>query len=292
MEGQQGHYKIIFSEVHNSISQGNSVSEAMAEHKKAFDRSDIMMVETAEMSGKLPECFKMLANWYEFRNRLRRIMIKGLILPCLVLSFAAFVLPFPSMLLGNITLGGYLFGVFKVLAFFYLSLLSILFIYKLTQKKRNLKNVLDNFILRIPIVGQAVLQLSVCRYCRSFNMLYKAGVPITESLSQASKLTGNIAVSGFFEGGAKSATAGNTAFEGFSERLPSEYLNLWQIGEETGELEKTVDKIAEISGDKAELIFTELARWFPIIVYALICVWMIIKIFEGYANIYSTQGIY
>lgn len=292
IEGQQGHYKIIFSEIHKSISQGNSISEAMADHKKAFDRLDVMMVETAEMSGKLPECFRMLANWYEFRNRLRGIVIKGLTLPCLVLSFAAFVLPVPGLVLGSITFNRYLFEVFKVLAFFYLLLIMFPVAYKLLQKNRNLKKMFDSLILRIPIVSQAVLQLSVSRCCRAFNMLYKAGVPIIESLSQASKLAGNMAVSGFFENGAKSAAEGNTAFEGFSGRLPSEYLNLWQIGEESGELEKTVDKIAEISGDKAEVIFTELARWFTIAVYVLVSIWMIIEVFKGYSQIYSTQGLY
>lgn len=291
-DGQQGHNKVIFSEVHKSISQGNSLSESMAEHKKAFDRLDVMLVEAAEISGKLPECFRLLANWYEFRIRLLRIMKKGLILPCFVLSIAAFILPIPDMLLGNVTLGGYFFRVLKVLAFFYLSLLLILFIYEFMRKKHNLKNILDNFILRIPILGQAVMQLSISRYCRAFNMLYKAGVPITKCLTQATELAGNTVVSGFFEGGAKSAAAGNIAFEGFSDRLPSEYLNLWQIGEETGELEKTVDKIAEISGDKAELIFTELAKWFPRIIYGLICIWMASKVLSGYANMYSTQSFY
>ena len=64
-----------------------------------------------------------------------------------------------------------------------------------------------------------------------------------------------------------SAMEGNTASSGFPRNIPQEYLSLWEIGEETGELEKTVDKISEISGDKAELLLTELARWLPIIIY-------------------------
>jgi len=290
--GLHGYYGEIFSQVHKSISEGNSLSESMAKHKKAFGRLDVMLVETAEMSGKLPECFRLLANWYEFRMRLLRIIKKGLILPFFVLTISAFIIPIPDMFLGNVTLGGYFFRVFKVLAFFYLSFFIILFIYKLIRRDRNLSNILDNFILRIPIVGQAVWQLSISRYCRAFNMLYKAGVPITKCLTQAMELTGNIAMSGFFEGGAKSAAAGNTACEGFSDRLPLEYRNIWQIGEESGELEKTVDKIAEISGDKAELYFTEIARWFPRIIYGLICIWLAIKVLSGYANMYSTQGFY
>ena len=121
--------------------------------------------------------------------------------------------------------------------------------------------------------------------------MYKAGVPITESLTQAIELSGNSVVSGLFKGGALNAEAGNAAWEGFSKQLPPEYINLWQIGEETGELDKTVDKIAEISGDNAYLLLSMCARWFPIMVYVLICIWMITQIFKGYANIYSMRGL-
>ncbi len=290
--GLRGNLQKVISDVRKSVSQGNGLSESMARHKEVFDVLDVTLVETAEVSGKLPECFRLLSNWYEFKERLLRIIIKGLILPFAVLTIAAFIIPVPDMLLGNITFGGYFFRVFKVLAFFYLFFVIILIIYKLMRSNHSLSNIFDKVILRIPIVGQAVLQLSISRYCRAFNMLFKAGVPITQSLTQATKLAGNSVVSRFFEGGAKSAEAGNTACEGFAERLPLEYRNLWQIGEEAGELEKTVDKIAEIAGNKAELIFTELAKWLPRIIYGLICLWLVGKVLRGYADVYSTQGIY
>ena len=127
--GLQGKLKKAFSDVRNSISQGQTVSESMAKHRKAFGRLDVILVEAAEISGKLPECFRLLTNWYEFRMRLLRIIKTGLILPFFVLSIGAFIIPIPKMLLGNITLGGYFFRVFKVLAFFYMSFLIIMVIF-------------------------------------------------------------------------------------------------------------------------------------------------------------------
>ena len=94
-------------------------------------------------------------------------------------------------------------------------------------------------------------------------MLYKAGVPITECAVKAPELTGNLVISGLFKGCAASAAAGNITCDGFSRRLPLEYLDLWQTGEQIGELDKMVDKIAEIAADRAEHLFTEFARWLP-----------------------------
>ena len=289
--GVEGYLKKVFADVRKSVSQGESISEAMAKHKKAFDKLDVLLVHAAEKSGNLPECFRSLTSWYEFKNRLHRTIKAGLILPILILNIAAFIVPLPSMVMGNLTLGEYFLRVFTVLASFYMFFFTFFVIYKLMRSNRLLNKILDTILLRIPVLGHALLQLSICRFCRSFNMLYKAGVPITESLTQATELTGNTVVSGLFRGGAINAAQGNAAWDGFSKRLPPEYINLWQIGEETGELEKTVDKIAEIAGDYAYLLLSHCARWFPIIIYALICICMIIMIFKGYSNIYSMRGI-
>ena len=81
------------------------------------------------------------------------------------------------------------------------------------------------------------------------------------------------------------------AWEGFSRRLPTEYLQLWQIGEESGELDKTVDKIAEISADRADLRFKAFAFWMPVFIWAciaLILIKMILTLFmKAYAPLLS-----
>ena len=185
--GLQGRLKEVFSDVRKSVSEGDSISDSMVKHKKVFGELDVMLVQTAEMSGNLPECFRLLTNWYEYRNRLMRIIKTGLFLPLLVLHIAAFIIPFLDTPLGDMTLGGYFFQVLKVLALFYISFLALLVSYKLIRKNRGLSKLLDAFILRIPILGRGIWHLSISKYCRAFNMLYKAGVPITQSLRQATQ---------------------------------------------------------------------------------------------------------
>ena len=114
-------------------------------------------------------------------------------------------------------------------------------------------------------------------------MLYKAGVPISETTERATRATGNMVVARLFQGGFASVRQGGMAWEGFSKRLPAEYLQLWQIGEESGELDKTVDKIAEISADRADLWFTPIRLLDAVVcllcVHAAIIVVMIFKLF-------------
>jgi len=286
-EGLQGHQKRTFSDLSKSVSQGNTFADSMAEYPKVFARLDLMLVKSAELSGELPNCFKMLSNWYEFKNRIKGIILSGLILPLLILHIMVFIVPLPSMALGKISITEYMMQIAKVLGFLYLLIGISLSVYHSMPNAGLFRRLLDALILRIPILGLAVRQLSICRYCRGFNMLYKAGVPITECAVKAPELTGNLVISGLFKGGAASTAAGNMTCDGFSRRLPLDYLNLWQTGEEIGELDRMVDKIAEIAGDRAELLFTEFARWLPRLLYALVCIVMIILILTMAAGIYN-----
>ncbi len=122
-------------------------------------------------------------------------------------------------------------------------------------------------------------------------MLYKAGVPIAQCATQATELTGNLIIADMFKGAAASIEAGNTAYEGLSRKLPLDYLNIWQTGEEIGELDKMSGKIAEISGDRAELLLTEFAKWLPRLLYALVCVVLIMQILKMAGAITSSYSI-
>jgi type IV pilus assembly protein PilC len=288
-EGQKGSLKKAFLGTRESISKGQSVSESMKQYRRAFTEVDLMLIEAAETSGKYPECFRLLSKWHEFRLRIFRIMRTGLIFPAAILHVALFILPFPGLFLGQLTFGRYLGKVFVPLFVIYISIFLLIFIYHVFRKARILRYILDIIILMIPLLGKAVWELAISRFAFAFSMLYKAGVPIVQALPLATSLAGNRVVSNIFEPGVKAAQEGNSASEGFSKRLNVEYFHLWQIGEETGELTRTVDKIAEISSDRADFYFTQFARWFPRVVYFIICLWMAKIILSGYSNMFQSE---
>jgi len=283
--------KIIFSDLSKSVSQGNTFADSMTKHPKAFARLDLMLVKSAELSGELPHCFKTLSNWYEFKKRVKGILISGFMLPFMILHIMVFIVPLPAMVLGKISISEYLIKIATALGFLYLLIAIPLILYHSLPDTGLFRKLFDALILRIPILGLAVRQLSICRYCRGFSMLYKAGLPIAQCATQATELTGNLIIADMFKGAAASIEAGSSAYEGFSRRLPLDYLNLWQVGEEVGELDKMSAKIAEISGDRAELLFTEFAKWLPRLLYALICVLMIIQILKQAEAIRTSYNI-
>lgn len=290
-EGLKGRMKITFSNLSESVSQGDTFADSMTKHSKDFARLDIMLVKSAELSGELPNCFKMLSKWYEFKNRLKGIFISRCILSFMIFHIVVVIVPLLYLILGKISTSECMIKIATALGFLYLLIAIPLTLYRSTPNTGIFRRLLDALILRIPILGLGVRQLSICRYCRGFSMLYKAGVPIAQCATQATELTGNLIIADMFKGASASIEAGNTAYEGLSRKLPLDYLNIWETGEEIGELDKMTGKIAEISGDRAELLLTEFAKWLPRLLYAMICIVMIIQIFKQAGAIRSSYNI-
>lgn len=292
IQGRTGHFKHVLSGVRESLSKGSDLSESLDKHPAVFPELDRMLIEAAETSGSLGDSFRMLSQWHEFVHRITRRMQTGLIYPFLILHIAAFVVSLPDFVLGMIGLREYLMRVLFILAFLYIPTILVVVSIRLRDRIPVLRLPLDSVALHIPVLGQAIYHMSVCRYAKAFAMLCKAGVPMTETTERATRATGNLIVAQQFAGGIATVRAGGTAWEGFSRRLPAEYRDLWQIGEETGELDKMADKVAEIAADRADLYFTQFAFWFPWLVYAAVAAIVIVMIFKKWGEAYGSLGAF
>ena len=280
IENTAGGLKPILRQMSDALSQGSTLSEAMGRHGRVFAQFDRMLVRAADQSGSLDACCDMLSQWYQFRRRLRRIVLGGLLMPFLIFHVAALVFPLPGLILGEGGLWGYAANVLGVLSFLYTPLVLVLLVLFLGPRVPVLRQLLDQIVLRIPVLGRGVRELCISRFAKAFGMLYKAGVSIVECFALAPQAAGNQVVSGFFLGGRKAVAQGRNASEGFSRGLPTEYAELWRIGEESGKLDQSVGKIAEISADRAELYLTEFCRWLPRIIYFILMMRMVVMIFE------------
>jgi type IV pilus assembly protein PilC len=282
IQGRRGYLKQVFFRIRESLSKGSSLAESMGEQRNVFPQLDLMLVQAAETAGSLGESFKMLSQWHEFVHRITQRIRMGLIYPVLILHIGAFVFGFAIFLPDFPTVPQYLVKVLSILLPFYVAAAVVMVLMRIRERVPAVRYPLDFIALRIPILGSAIYQLSICRYAKAFSMMYKAGVPISETTERATRATGNIVVAGLFKGGAETVRQGGSAWEGYSARMPPEYYHLWQVGEETGEIDKTADKVAEISGDRADLLFTQFAFWLPWFIYALIAavlIWMIFRLF-------------
>jgi type II secretory pathway component PulF len=289
VDGLHGPLKTAFSHLGKAVSEGESLGQTMAKYPSIFSPLDITIIDSAETSGNLPEAFKLLGNWYEFTDRMKRRMVSGLMLPLIVLNIAAFVSPLPNFILGRSSLAGYLGSVIGILSIFYFPAILVFAIMYLTKRQDVYRILFDNVIVKIPLFGSAVYKLALSRFCRAFHMLYKAGIPIIYATEKAVNACGNSYVATLLTGGVASAKAGEQITVGFSKKLPLEFMQIWQTGEDSGTLDDSSKRLADMYSYSAEMLLTQFANWLPRIVYFLVALLIIFLLFQAFTSVRSSM---
>ena len=287
--GSNPRLRAAFLRLADTVSKGNPLAETMAQSPKTFHPLDVMLVQAAEESGNLPQALDLLSKWHEFSQRITRKMLSAMTLPLVLIHITAFVAPLPRLAFGGWQIMPYLITVATILLMFDLPAAVIFVIVRMTPKTGLARRLLDRLTLRIPILGRAVYKLALSRYCWAFHMLCGAGLPITDCADKAASATTNAVVTDLFKPAAASAKAGNPVSDGFSAKLPPDFVDIWRIGEDTGQLDDVTKRLADNNGQDAEFWLDEFARWFPRLVYALVCLVMIYYIFRNFSMIMTTM---
>lgn len=279
-----------FAKLADGASQGIPLAETMARIPGAFDPVDAMLIDAAETSGSLPESLSLLSKWHEFADRMKKRLLAGFLLPFIIIHAAAFLVPFPSFALGGWHVGPYLRSVLTIFAVVYIPIALIWVVLKMTPRRGLPRRILHGVALRVPLgLGRAVRKMAIGRYAWVFHMLMKAGVPATDCAEKAADATSNVVIGNLFRPGAASARAGQPVWEGFSRRVPLDFLNIWQVGEESGTLVEATKRLADRNGEEAEFWFNMFATWFPRCVYFALMGWLAYSVISFYATAYMSM---
>jgi type II secretory pathway component PulF len=290
--GQTGRLRKAFTFLEDQISSGSQLNEAMAKKRRTFVPLDTTMVAAAEESGNLPATFKMLADWYEMRVKLRRKLIGGFMLPVFVLHLAIFIGELTPMFLGYISPMQYLEICLTKLGKLWGIFFAVYILVKIMPKSGIIRLPFDALMLVIPLLRKPLYHLALSRFCRSFYMLYSSGIPIINAAELATNLTGNVVVSWFVAGAAKSAVAGRPMYTGFNRQfLPVELFSLWETGEESGELDKMSLHLAKTFEDQAEHEFNVFISWLPKIFYLLVVIYILLLLARNAAMVFGGGAV-
>jgi type II secretory pathway component PulF len=282
-------YRHILQHIEKDISAGIEISESMKAFPRLFEPLDVMLVHVGEQTGQLAEILKNLGDWYQFKQKQKQMVLGGLIYPFFILHMGILLIPVPWAALGGGGMKAYIHIVISSLVSLYVPLTITFLLLKLTPPWGFLRRIQNTIVLWIPLLGSAFRCLAIGRYCSVFSIMYKAGIPILRCAELAPQTCGNMAVARLFEGGYTAAKSGEPLSEGFSPSLPPEFLELWTIGEESGDLDKASEKLAEIYLDKAQFRFNLISTWTPWLVYITVVFVMAILIVKAFVKIYSTM---
>jgi type IV pilus assembly protein PilC len=259
-----GLLKSTLTQIREDVEGGSSLSESMSRHPKVFDRLFVNMIKAGEAGGVLDTILVRLAEFREKSLRLRNQVIKAMIYPTAVVVIAgsilflivAIVIPkfaemFKEMDMQLPTLTRVLIGVTDVLRdwwfLFPLVPAGIWLVYKLVGMSPQGRYLMDKIKLHVPVFGIVTKKSSVSRFCRTLGTLIASGVPILEALTIIKGATGNAVVANAVGEVHNSIREGDTIAEPLrhSGVFDDIVVNMIDVGEETGELDRMLIKVAD-----------------------------------------------
>ncbi|HSX21448.1 MAG TPA: type II secretion system F family protein [Gaiellaceae bacterium] len=253
------------------VEGGLLLSEAMAKHPRVFSHLYVSMVEAGEAAGILDQVLDRVAYQIEKQEAIRRRVKSALVYPTMVFVFATLVLIGMLMFLVPIfvkifaslngqlpTLTQYVVGASNLLTHRpYVLLIIPLGLWGFFRWKRSeggRKN-WDRFKLHLPMkIGDVVLKVAMARFSRTLSTLVAAGVDIIKALEITGQTSGNWVVEDALAGVREKVHEGVPIAQPLIENpvFPPMVSQMVKIGEETGELEKMLTKIADFYEDEVD----------------------------------------
>lgn len=275
---EDANLRIVIGELRADVEGGLLLSEAMGRHPHIFSRLFIAMVEAGEAAGILDVVLDRVAFQIEKETQIKRRVKGAMMYPLLVLVFATLVLIGMLIFLVPVfvdlfaQLGGELPTLTKIVLFasdalrerFYIVFPAIggtifaFFRLKRTEKGRR---VWDRVRISAPVgIGAVVLKIGMARFSRTLSTLVAAGVDIIRSLEITGSTSGNsliedavVIVKERVHQGVPIAVP-----LGESEVFPPMVSHMVRVGEETGELETMLGKIADFYEDEVDAAISSL----------------------------------
>jgi type IV pilus assembly protein PilC len=264
-------------DVVDDVESGIALSEAFSKHPKAFDRLYVNMVKAGEAGGALEVILQRLADFKEKAQALKRKIIGAMVYPIVVIMVAVGILSF--ILIWVIPRFKKIFNDFGLklpwitqmlldvsdffVTYFWIVPIVGVVVYlglRLARVTKTGSYALDWVKLHIPVMGGILEKTIVARTMRTLATLVSSGVPILEALSIVKETAGNAVFESMFQRIYESIREGETIAQPMKEcRLVDDMvINMVDVGEETGELDKMLHKVADVYEEEVDVLVESL----------------------------------
>jgi len=272
------------------VNQGDSLGNSMRRWPKVFDNLSVAMVEAGEAGGVLDETLARLAKLLEENYKLQNQVKGAMGYPAIVLAIAIlvflgmtiFLIPtfssifeqlgaelplftrlmlglsqllrssFSILLVGGIMIGVYLFSRF----------------YATPAGRRQV----DGFLLKLPLFGDLLQKTATAQFCRTMSSLSRAGVPILLSLEIVRETTSNSLIGDAIINSRNEVREGLplSAALAMKKVFPDMATSMLSIGEETGEMDAMLSKVADFYEDEVSTMVKTLTSMLEPVMIVLV----------------------
>jgi len=293
-------FKKIMAQVKESVNEGNSLALSLSKHPRVFSTVYVNMVRAGEASGSLDVVLERLAEFGERQQALKGRFRAALAYPifmCVVGTFILFflltvimpnimrifeemrqTLPLPTIIL---------IGVSDFLkSFWWLVLLALsgaLVLMRQFRKSARGQYFWDEMKIRLPILGPIGRKMAMARFGRTLGSLLESGVPLISALQIVRNIVNNLPIAEVIDKAVDEIQAGKSLASPLSQGrwFPPIMVQMITVGEQSGELEKMLHKVADIYEGEVEshvMAVTSMLEPAMILVMGLIVGFIVVSI--------------
>jgi type IV pilus assembly protein PilC len=257
--------------VTNDVKSGMALNEALMKHPAVFSKLYVNMIRAAEVGGILDLILDRLAGFLEYEAEIKGKIKSAMMYPVLVLVFSilmlfilfSFVLPkFKEIFTGMdvelppVTAAMFKFGDFMQSSWWMIILATggIWFGIKQWGKTPNGRYKLDYMKLKMPIIGELALKMSIARFTRTFGTLINSGVPMLRSLEIVGETMNNAVLTQAIDQTRTSIREGQKLSDPLakSNLFPTMVTCMIDVGEESGRLSEMLVKVGDFYDSEVE----------------------------------------
>jgi type IV pilus assembly protein PilC len=265
--------KKALQEISSDVQQGTNLSDAMRKHPDCFDNLYVSMIQAGEVGGVLDEVLNRLSKLLEdvarLQNQIKSAMAYpvtvGILAVIIFVAMTVFLLPtfadifdqlgteLPAFTQAMLVISDILRTpqyVFGIIAIF----IGLSFAYRQYYKTRVGRETIDRLSLKMPLFGDLIQKTATARFCRTFGALSRSGVPILTSLEITRDTAGNQVISNAIDAARQEVQGGGMISIALQREqvFPLMAVQMISIGEETGEIDQMLMKVADFYEDEVE----------------------------------------
>lgn len=302
------------SEIYKNIQKGLSLSSVMRFFPEIFPNILLSMVEAGEASGQLDRVFVSLAEHFEKEHKQRQKIVGAMTYPVIVLVIAVLVV---IVMVVNVipTFGNALSGMDVELpkltqimlkisdicsSYWYMFLFGIIALVigvKAIAKTKKGKMFLDSQLLKVPMVAGVIKTMMTARLSRTLATLISSGVLLIEAMEITQRVLGNSVLIEKMNKSIDSIKQGRGLTQTIAEMqyFPKLVISMIKTGEESGNLDFTLEKAASFYEDQLDIQIQKLTTFIEpliMIVLGIVVAFIIISVLYPMMSVYQNLGSY
>lgn len=252
----------ISADIYESVKSGKLLSEAMEKHKKVFDNVMISLIRMGEKTGGLQTAFKNIYENLKWSSEIKRktikairyplfslfimIIVAAVMLKVVVPKVTGFILDqgieIPSYTKALIATSNFFQNYFFTII---LCGIGLFFFMKLLAKNKTIRNKIDFFKLKIPLIGNIIIKIEMSKFTKFFGVTFSSGIPVLDCLTISGDVVKNTALRSEIEIIKQEVSDGKSVSAALSDSLyfPNMVLRMFKVGEDSGNMTEAMENI-------------------------------------------------